>query len=112
MQRREAALAAYRGGTGALAAVLDARRAELDAELALITQQQAVAKAWAFLNFVVPEGDMTSTFDSQHGAKLVAVAGALAAVGIAAATGYWLGTRQSPEHVVQGAVTQITATRR
>jgi outer membrane protein TolC len=54
VQRREAALAAYRGGTGPLAAVLDARRAELDAELALINQEQAVAKAWAFLNFVVP----------------------------------------------------------
>ena len=54
VQRREAALAAYRGGTGALAAVLDARRAELDAELALIAQEQSVAKAWAFLNFVVP----------------------------------------------------------
>jgi outer membrane protein TolC len=54
VQRREAALAAYRGGTGALAAVLDARRAELDAELALITQEQSIAKAWAFLNFVVP----------------------------------------------------------
>ena len=54
VQRREAALASYRGGTGALAAVLDARRAELDAELALIAQEQAVAKAWAFLNFVVP----------------------------------------------------------
>jgi outer membrane protein TolC len=46
--------AAYRGGTGSLAAVLDGRRAELDAQLALITQEQAVAKAWAFLNFVVP----------------------------------------------------------
>ena len=54
VQRREAALAAYRGGTGALTAVLDARRAELDAALALINQEQAVAKAWAFLNFVVP----------------------------------------------------------
>ncbi len=54
VQRREAALAAYRGGTGPLSAVLDARRAELDAELALINQDQAVAKAWAFLNFVVP----------------------------------------------------------
>jgi outer membrane protein TolC len=53
-QRREAALAAYRGGTGALAAVLDARRALLDAELAFIQQQQAAAKAWAWLNFVVP----------------------------------------------------------
>jgi outer membrane protein TolC len=53
-QRRDAAQAAYRGGTGPLAAVLDARRAELDAELALITQQQAAAKAWAWLNFVTP----------------------------------------------------------
>jgi outer membrane protein TolC len=55
VQRREAALAAYRGGTGPLAAVLDARRAELEAELALVNQDQAVAKAWAFLNFVVPD---------------------------------------------------------
>jgi outer membrane protein TolC len=54
MQRREAALAAYRGGVGPLAAVLDARRAELDARLALIAQQQAAAKAWAWLNFVIP----------------------------------------------------------
>ena len=56
VQRREAALAAYRGGTGPLTAVLDARRAELDAELALVNQQLALAKAWAYLNFVVPEG--------------------------------------------------------
>ena len=53
-QRREAALAAYRGGSGPLAAVLDARRAELDARLALIAQQQAAAKAWAWLRFVLP----------------------------------------------------------
>jgi len=53
-QRREAALAAYRGGSGPLAAVLDARRAELDARLALIQQQQAAAKAWAWLQFVLP----------------------------------------------------------
>jgi outer membrane protein TolC len=53
-QRREAALAAYRGGTGTLAAVLDARRGELDARLALLQQEQAAAKAWAWLNFVLP----------------------------------------------------------
>ena len=53
-QRREAALAAYRGGSGPLAAVLDARRSELDARLALIQQQQAAAKAWAWLQFVMP----------------------------------------------------------
>jgi outer membrane protein TolC len=53
-QRRDAALAAYRGGTGALAAVLDARRAELDVRLALVQQEQAAARAWAWLNFVLP----------------------------------------------------------
>ena len=53
-QRREAALAAYRGGTGTLAAVLDARRTELDVRLALLQQEQAAAKAWAWLNFVLP----------------------------------------------------------
>ena len=53
-QRREAALAAYRGGTGSLVAVLEARRAELDARLALIAQEQAAAKAWAWLQFVFP----------------------------------------------------------
>jgi outer membrane protein TolC len=52
-QRREAAQAAYRGGTGPLSAVLEARRALLDAELTLLQQQQAAAKAWAWLNFVV-----------------------------------------------------------
>jgi outer membrane protein TolC len=58
-QRREAALAAYRGGTGTLAAVLDARRAELDVRLALLQQEQAAAKAWAWLNFVLPATEVS-----------------------------------------------------
>ncbi len=53
-QRLDAALAAYRGGTGALAPVLEARRSELDARLALLQQEQAAAKAWAWLQFVRP----------------------------------------------------------
>jgi outer membrane protein TolC len=53
-QRRDAALAAYRAGTGTLTSVLDARRGELDARLALIQQEQAAAKAWAWLQFVLP----------------------------------------------------------
>ena len=52
--RRESALAAYRGGTGTLTAVLEARRAELDATLALLQMEQAAAKAWAWLTFVLP----------------------------------------------------------
>ena len=51
-QRRDAALASYRGGTGTLAAVLDARRSELDVQLALLQQEQAAAKAWAWLSFI------------------------------------------------------------
>jgi len=52
-QRRDAALAAYRTGTGTLVAVLDARRGELDARLTLIQQEQAAAKAWAWLQFAL-----------------------------------------------------------
>ncbi len=47
--RTEAALAAYRGGSGPLAMVLEARRAELESELALLATEQAVARAWAWL---------------------------------------------------------------
>ena len=53
-QRIDAALAAYRGGAGALSPVLEARRSELDARLALLQQEQAAAKAWAWLQFVRP----------------------------------------------------------
>jgi len=54
VQRRDAALAAYRGATGALSAVLDARRFELDTRLTLIAQELAAAKAWAWLRFAFP----------------------------------------------------------
>ena len=40
IQRREAALAAYRGGTGTLDDVLKARRGELDARLRQVEHQQ------------------------------------------------------------------------
>ena len=55
VQRRDATLAAYRGGTGTLAAVLDARRFELDVRLNLIQQEQLAAKAWAWLRFAHPD---------------------------------------------------------
>lgn len=53
-QKREAALAAYRGGTGRLAAVLEARRDDLDARLSLVQQELAAGKAWAWLAFAYP----------------------------------------------------------
>jgi outer membrane protein TolC len=55
--RTEAALAAYRGGGAPLAPVLESRRAELEAELALVAMEQAAARAWAWLaNTVYPAG--------------------------------------------------------
>ena len=53
-QKRDAALAAYRGGTGRLAAVLEARRDDLDARLLLVQQELAAGKAWAWLAFAYP----------------------------------------------------------
>ena len=52
--RRESALAAYRAGTGTLTAVLEARRAELDTTLSLLQMEQAAARAWAYLTYVLP----------------------------------------------------------
>lgn len=52
--RMEAALAAYRGGRGELAALLDAQRAVVDTEIALIGIEAERAKAWAALNYLYP----------------------------------------------------------
>jgi outer membrane protein TolC len=54
VQKREAALGAYRGGTGTLASVLEARRNDLDARLSLVQQELAAARAWAWLEYVFP----------------------------------------------------------
>ena len=48
-RRVEAALAAYRGGGGAIGAVLDARRAQLDTRIAQIAADAAAARAWGWL---------------------------------------------------------------
>ena len=53
-QRSEAALAAYRGNAGTLAAVLEARRGESDARLQALQLASEVARVWAQLNFLVP----------------------------------------------------------
>lgn len=56
-ERRGAALAAYEGGRGELAAVLEAQRAETDTELARLQAFGERARAWANLNFVYLRGD-------------------------------------------------------
>jgi outer membrane protein TolC len=52
--RVEAALAAYRGGRGDLAAVLEARRAEVETRLGELAAALERDRAWARLTYVVP----------------------------------------------------------
>jgi outer membrane protein TolC len=53
-ERSEAALAAYRGGRGELASVLQAQRAITETELAAIAVEAERAKAWANLSYLYP----------------------------------------------------------
>lgn len=54
--RTRAALAAYRGGTAPLNAVLDARRDEIDARMERLRLQMSTARLWAQLNYLIPDG--------------------------------------------------------
>lgn len=54
-QRSEAALTAYRAGKGDLAATLMARRDEVDAHMQALTVEMETARAWAQINFLIPE---------------------------------------------------------
>ncbi len=53
-ERTKAALAAYRGGSLALGAVLDARRNEIDLRLERLRLEMDSARLWAQLNFLFP----------------------------------------------------------
>jgi outer membrane protein TolC len=52
-ERAELALAAYRGGRGELANVLEARRAETETELTRLAAELDRARAWARLNYLL-----------------------------------------------------------
>jgi outer membrane protein TolC len=56
-ERSDLALAAYRGGRGDLAAVLESRRAETDLRLARLAAELERARAWARLNFLLEHGE-------------------------------------------------------
>ncbi|MDO9093589.1 MAG: TolC family protein [Rubrivivax sp.] len=56
-QRSEAALVAYRSGTGALPAVLDARRSEVDVRMERLRIELERARVWAQLNYLLPSHD-------------------------------------------------------
>lgn len=52
--RASAALAAYRGGAGTLAGVIEASRAETEAQLARLGAEAERARAWARLAYLLP----------------------------------------------------------
>jgi len=53
-ERVAAATTAYRGGSGNLAAVLDARRQELDARIERLKLEMETARLWARLEYLTP----------------------------------------------------------
>ena len=55
-ERTRAAVAAYRGASGGLGTVLDARRAEIDTRLDRLKLAMATARLWAQLNYLIPAG--------------------------------------------------------
>lgn len=57
-QRSEAALATYRTGKGDLAGVLTSRREELDFHIQALTAELETARAWAQLDFLIPEHNL------------------------------------------------------
>ena len=59
-QRSEASLTGYRTGKADLAATLLARREEVDARMQALTVEMETARAWAQLNFFIPEHNLAA----------------------------------------------------
>lgn len=61
-ERTRAAIAAYRGGGGSLAAVLEARRMEIDTQMERLRLEMETAALWSQLEYVIPvQLDRTTT---------------------------------------------------
>jgi outer membrane protein TolC len=54
--RTRAALAAYRGASGTLSSVLEARRAQVDVQLEQLRLELETARLWAQINYLIPAG--------------------------------------------------------
>ena len=59
-ERTEVALASYRGGRSDLAPVLEARKGEIETRMNHLSAQNELARAWANLNFLIPETNISS----------------------------------------------------
>lgn len=55
-ERTRASLAAYRGASGSLTAVLEARRGEIDTRMERLRLEMDAARLWAQLTYLVPAG--------------------------------------------------------
>jgi outer membrane protein TolC len=53
-QRSQAALTAYRAGTGSLTSVLEARRAAIDTQMERLRLEMDTAQVWAQLTYLIP----------------------------------------------------------
>jgi outer membrane protein TolC len=56
-EKSDLTLAAYRGGRGELASVLEARRAITEVELSKLSAELEQARAWARLNYLIAHGE-------------------------------------------------------
>jgi outer membrane protein TolC len=60
-QQVEVAIAAYRSGTGSLAAVFNAKRMALDAQMQVLDVEKEAAITWAKLEYhVIPHNQVTA----------------------------------------------------
>ena len=55
-ERTRASIAAYRGASGSLSAVLESRRMEIDTRLERLRLEMDTARLWAQLNYLIPPG--------------------------------------------------------
>ncbi len=55
-ERTRASMAAYRGGSVPLTAVLEARRSEIDTRVDRLRLDMETARLWAWLNYILPTG--------------------------------------------------------
>ena len=62
-ERTAAATAAYRGRSGTLTAVLEARVAEIETRMSHLTLEMETAELWAELNYLIPVGHDARTHD-------------------------------------------------
>lgn len=65
-ERTRAALAAYRGGSGALTAVLEARRMEIDTRMDRLRLEMEAASLWAQLEYLLPCDHTSTATDLVH----------------------------------------------